>query len=183
MQRDTVALPPPPEAPAPAAGAPDPPIRFDDFYESEYRRVASVAYALTGSWAAAEDIAQEAFLVAHDRWEEVRDFDLPAAWVTKVASNQAVTWIRRRTSEVRALAKLRGRRQEHAELDAADDEFWVAVRRLPPNQATAITLHYLDDRPVAEIAEVLDCAPSTARVHLHRGRKALAVLLDLEVPA
>jgi RNA polymerase sigma-70 factor (ECF subfamily) len=54
---------------------------------------------------------------------------------------------------------------------------------LPPNQATAITLHYLDDRPVAEIAEVLDCAPSTARVHLHRGRKALAALLDLEVSA
>ncbi len=180
MQREITALPP---APAPADAAPGPPMRFDAFYESEYRRVVSVAFALTGSWAAAEDIAQEAFLVAHDRWEEVRDFDLPAAWVTKVASNQAVSWIRRRRSEVRALTRLRGRRTEHVELDAADEEFWAAVRRLPPNQSTAITLHYLDDRPVAEIAEVLDCAPSTARVHLHRGRKALAALLDLEVSA
>ncbi len=37
-----------------------------------------------------------------------------------------------------------------------------------------MVLHYLEDRSVAEIAEVLDTAESTVKVHLHRGRKALA---------
>lgn len=37
-----------------------------------------------------------------------------------------------------------------------------------------MALHYLEDRSIAEIAEVLDCRPSTVKVHLHRGRLALA---------
>lgn len=173
MQRidDSVALAP--------TGAP--PGGFEAFYEQEFRRVASIAFALTGSWPAAEDVAQEAFIVAHDRWDEISSLDMPGAWVTKVATNRAISWLRRRRSEVKAITTLRWRRHEYATLDTADHEFWAEVRKLPPNQAKAITLHYLDDRPVDEIAEILDCAPSTARVHLHRGRKALAASLDLEV--
>jgi DNA-directed RNA polymerase specialized sigma24 family protein len=39
------------------------PERFEQFYEREYHRVVGFAYALAGSWEAAEDAAQEAFLI------------------------------------------------------------------------------------------------------------------------
>lgn len=176
MQRidESVAAPPPTRVPE-SIGS------FDEFYEREYRRVVAITFALAGSWQAAEDAAQDAFIAAHHRWDELVGFDLPAAWVTRVASNNAISMLRRRKSELKAIASMRQWRHKPVELDSADHEFWAEVRRLPPNQATAITLFYLDDRPVAEIAEVLDCAPSTARVHLHRGRKTLAAALDLEV--
>ncbi len=45
-----------------------------------------------------------------------------------------------------------------------------------------MSLRYHDDRPIAEIADVLGCAEATVRVHLHRGRRALAASLDLERP-
>jgi predicted DNA-binding protein YlxM (UPF0122 family) len=51
---------------------------------------------------------------------------------------------------------------------AADDWIWEAVARLPGNQRAAIALHYLEDRSFEEIAAILDVAPATARVHLHR---------------
>ena len=57
---------------------------------------------------------------------------------------------------------------------AGDPVFWAAVRNLPDRQRHCVVLHYLEDRSVAEIAEVLDTAESTVKVHLHRGRKALA---------
>jgi RNA polymerase sigma-70 factor, ECF subfamily len=60
------------------------------------------------------------------------------------------------------------------DLPTTDHEFWDAVRGLPDRQAQAIALHYLEDRPVADIAEILGCAPATVKVHLHRGRRALA---------
>ena len=41
-----------------------------------------------------------------------------------------------------------------------------------------MALHYLEDRPVADIAEVLGIAENTVKVHLHRGRQALAATLD-----
>ena len=82
---------------------------------------------------------------------------------------------RRFLNEARAMARMAVRRQEPLPaLDAEDDEFWAEVRALPKRQAQAIALHYLEDRPVAEVADILDCSPSTAKVHLHKGRVRLA---------
>jgi DNA-directed RNA polymerase specialized sigma24 family protein len=52
-----------------------------------------------------------------------------------------------------------------------------AIRQLPGSQRAAIVLHYYEDRPTVEIASILGCSESTARVHLHHGRKRLAQLL------
>lgn len=62
-----------------------------------------------------------------------------------------------------------------------DDSFWAALRSLPDRQAQAVALHYLEDLPVSEIARVLDIAEGTVKVHLHRGRLALAELLRDEL--
>ena len=51
---------------------------------------------------------------------------------------------------------------------------------LPRRQAQAIALFYLDDRPVSEIARMLECSESTARTHLSRGRSALASRLGVD---
>lgn len=61
------------------------------------------------------------------------------------------------------------------------DRFWRAVRALPARQAQCIALRYLDDLGSASIARVLGCAESTVRVHLHRGRTALARTLALDI--
>ncbi len=58
------------------------------------------------------------------------------------------------------------------------DDFWALVRQLPPRQAAAVALHYLEDRPVTEVATILGCAEGTAKAHLHKGRAALARLLE-----
>jgi RNA polymerase sigma-70 factor (ECF subfamily) len=73
-------------------------------------------------------------------------------------------------------------RHDHVlpELPGEADEFWSAVRSLPKRQAQALALHYLEDRPVAEIAEILQCSPNTVKVHLHKGRAGLATRLGLD---
>jgi RNA polymerase sigma-70 factor, ECF subfamily len=154
---------------------------FESFYRREFRPMVALAFALCGSRLAAEDLAQEAMMVAHRRWAEVARLERPDAWVRRVVSNMAVSAYRKRASEARALARLAGRRQEVLPpLEPSDDEFWKSVRALPTRQAQALALHYLEDLAVAEIAEVLDCSPSTAKVHLFRGRKNLAAALGME---
>jgi RNA polymerase sigma-70 factor (ECF subfamily) len=56
------------------------------------------------------------------------------------------------------------------------------VRRLPPQQAKALLLRYVDDRTVAETATVLGCTEGTVRTHLHRARQALASALPEHAP-
>ncbi len=68
MARARSAVPRP--AVRPARGL-RPPREFDDFYRSEFPAVVGLAYALSGSRAGAEDLAQEAFLAAHSNWGRI----------------------------------------------------------------------------------------------------------------
>ena len=61
------------------------------------------------------------------------------------------------------------------------DEVLAAVRALPAQHRAAVVMHYFEDLPLAEVADVLGCAQATARVHLHRARLRLADLLHEEV--
>ncbi len=140
-----------------------------------------LAYALSGSRAAAEDLAQEAFLAAHRQWDKVGSYDKPQAWVRRVVANMSVSLFRRKMREAKALARMRGSEAYLPALPAEDEEFWRHVRALPKRQAQVIALHYLEDRSVADIAEVLDCAENTVKVHLHKGRARLAERLGLEL--
>jgi RNA polymerase sigma factor (sigma-70 family) len=151
---------------------------FESFYRREYRAVVGLAYALSGSRLAAEDIAQDAFLAAHRKWEKVGMYDRPEAWVRRVVSNLSVSAFRTKVREAGAIARLKPRDSYLPPLPVEDAHFWRAVRSLPKRQAQAIALHYLEDRPVAEIASILDCAESTVKVHLHKGRERLARKLD-----
>jgi RNA polymerase sigma-70 factor, ECF subfamily len=153
---------------------------FEQFYERELRSVVGLAYALSGSRSAAEDLAQDAFVAAHRNWGKISQYDKPEAWVRRVVANLSVSRFRKSISEARALARLNRDQHILPELPVEADEFWSAVRSLPRRQAQSLALHYLEDRPVNEIAEILECSPNTVKVHLHKGRAGLAARLGLD---
>ena len=154
---------------------------FDRFYAREFPRMVSIAYAVSGSRMAAEDLAQEAMIVAYRGWSEVGALERPGAWVRRVVLNRAASAYQRRRAEARALLRLAPLRGEPpAELSAESAEFWHEVRRLPRRQAQAVALFYMEEASVAEIAEVMGCTESTVKVHLHHGRLALAQRLKVE---
>ena len=173
----------------PPRRAPDPvPLAFEDLYRADWRPVVALGWTLTGDRSVAEELAQEAFLAAYRRWDAVGRMDQPGAWVRRAVANRSVDHHRRtRVAAVGAdrLASAERVRQQQGgtsggAIDGLGDEvFWAAVRALPERQAQCVALHYLEDRAVDEIAAVLDCRPATVRVHLHRGRQALARSLGL----
>jgi RNA polymerase sigma-70 factor (ECF subfamily) len=146
---------------------------FDAFYRREYPRLVVLARVLAGP-AVADDVAQEAMLVAFRKWDEVQLLQSPAGWVRAVCLHKAVSLVRRRAVEQRVLRSLGSFRSEHAVALEQDERFWREVRRLPLRQAQAVALHYALDLGVAEIAETLGCAEGTVKSHLSRGRVALA---------
>ena len=150
---------------------------FEAFFAAEYRRVVGLAFVLCGRRGLAEELAQDAFVKAYQHWSRVSTYDEPGAWVRRVVANLATSSFRRGVREARALTRLAARRPAPDELPLDDPDFWSAVRGLPKRQAQCVALHYLEDRPTAEIAAVLDISEPTVRVHLHRGRLALATTL------
>jgi RNA polymerase sigma-70 factor (ECF subfamily) len=151
---------------------------FDAFYLAELPRLTRLARGLCGA-ALAEDVAQEAMMVAYRRWAHVSALERPDLWVRRTCANLAVSQFRRRIVELRALARLGSRRELPAMTDDSE-AFWTAVRRLPTRQSQVAALRFVYVMPIADIAGVLDCTPGTVKQHLSRARHALATELGLD---
>lgn len=155
-----------------------PPLDFEAFYRSHYPSVVRLAYSLCGSMPVAEELAQEAFVAAHGRWRRVVGFDRPDLWVRRVVINRSISFRRREASERKAFARIRIQDEHAAEPFLADEVVWQALRQLSPRQAEVLALFYVEDQPMAAVAEILGLGPETVKTHLKRGRAALAARLD-----
>ena len=165
---------------------------YETVFRAEHDAIVRTAYLVTGDRETAREVAQDAFAELHRHWRKVRGYDKPGAWLRRVAIRRAVRVRRARRPWVEAevLAGLPGpvapASPGAADIDA---ELLASLRRLSPAQRAAIVLHYFEDLPVTEVAELLGCKPATASVHLHRARVRLAELLgereeevDADVP-
>jgi RNA polymerase sigma-70 factor (ECF subfamily) len=157
---------------------------FDAFFHREYRRLVALGVALSGDRQRGEELAQDALLAAHRRWDDLAAYDSPGTWARRVLVNRARSSWRRRRVEAAALERFarldQPRRADDPEHGVDVDRFWSEVRRLPRRQAQCVALRYVDELSVDEISEVLGCGAATVRVHLHRGRTELAKRLNVE---
>src|SRR5262245_59672259 len=87
-----------------------PPSEFGELYAAHFQRLAVQLYAYLGDAEEAQDLTQEAFCRALDRWERIRAYEDPSAWVRRVAWNLATSVLRRRTTALRYLSR---QREEH----------------------------------------------------------------------
>lgn len=150
---------------------------FDEFYRGTCHRVLRYGYALTGDLTEAQDVVQEAYIRAWQRWHRLAAYDQTEAWVRLVVARLATdNWRRRRNRR----AALRRAGPPYAVAPPSDDTVLLvgALRRLPAAQRQAVALHYLCDMSVAEIAAETGAAIGTVKSWLSRGRTGLAAVLD-----
>jgi RNA polymerase sigma-70 factor, ECF subfamily len=153
---------------------------FDEFYADAAARLIRHGYALTGDMAEAQDIAQEAFARAWQRWAAVRECDSPEAWVRRVATNLAASrWRRIRVARAAAWhpADL-----QVPEVSTDLVALVIGLRTLAERQRTVLVLHYMCDLTVDQIAAELGCPPGSVKSWLSRGRTALAEAVRVVEP-
>jgi RNA polymerase sigma-70 factor, ECF subfamily len=149
---------------------------FEEFYTATVGRLLGAMYPVTGDLHEAEEIVQEAFARASTRWSRLRNYDVPEAWVRRVAMNLAADRGRRLQRQARALL----RAGPPPVVPSASVEAMAlaeALRALPMHQRQAIVLHHLVDLPVEEVAATLGTRPGTVKSWLARGRRTLAARL------
>jgi RNA polymerase sigma factor (sigma-70 family) len=163
------------------------PDDFGEFYEASYCRVVALVAAMVGDRHQAEDIAQEAFARALARWPRIASYDLPEAWVRRVALRLTIDAGRRMrraaSMSVRLAAGQRGMRDPRDPLAAT--ALSVALMRLPLPQRQVLVLYYLADLPVEHIARDCGISVGTVRNRLAAARDRLERELkesDQEVP-
>ena len=147
---------------------------FDSMFAAEYAPVLRTVFLICHDNHLAQDITQEAFVELLRHWDKVSRYERPGAWVRRVAIRKLFKAMRRDVRRREAEVAFEAPRT----LEPADIDVLRAVRNLPLRQRTAVVLYYFEDRPLDEVAEVLECSTSTAAVHVHRARAKLGGLLQ-----
>lgn len=152
---------------------------FDAFYRDTVRRVIHLVYASTGDLTVAQDSTQEAYSRAWQQWSTVSGYDDPLAWVRTVARRLAISAWRRQQSQERAYLR------HGAATDTGpptEDRVAVvaALRTLSEPVREAVTMHYIGDLSIDQIAHETDTPAGTIKARLHRGRAQLAQALRPE---
>lgn len=149
---------------------------FEAVFREDYPSAVRAVTWIVGDVEQAREIAQDAFALLLVRWRRAVRYDRPGAWARRVAIRDAVRAAGRRRRVIDAEAVWE-RTRSPADRRSIDIDLARAVLELTPMQRACVVLHYLEDRPVAEVARLLSCSEGSVKTHLHRGRTRLAVLL------
>lgn len=139
-----------------------------------------------------EDIVQNIFIKIFHKLDQFKFQSSFSSWLYRVAYNSTHDHLRRLGSYQSALSKEAKLDPEYVDQSIDDDglqkgldhEFCETLDRLiktlPKTTVIAIRCYYWLDRPLAEIAEILDTKENNVKSILHRARKTLMSLLENE---
>jgi RNA polymerase sigma-70 factor (ECF subfamily) len=167
-------------APALAAGDHD---AWDRLVVQETPAVFRTCYRILGRIEEAEDAAQETFLAAYRGIGSFRGDNVPRAWLTRIATRES--W--RRAARSRRLPQVSTSLADDVSEQVADDsdplgetlsaeqreQVRQAVARLPEPYREVVTLRFMGELSIADIAVVTARPEGTIKAQLHRGLERL----------
>ncbi len=152
---------------------------FERLMRESYRLVYQVAYAVLRNEADAEEVAQDTFLVAHRKFDNLRDEDKFRPWVARASWRLALNYRRGATRAMgRDGAWVAGQAAtETPETQALEREFEVRVRErvelLPDKLKAVVLLIGVEEMDVRTAAGILGIPEGTVRSRLHLARRQL----------
>ncbi len=152
------------------------------FVSENMRRVFLLIYRIVGDVSDAQDLTQETFIKALQRQDQLKDLDKAAHWLSRIASNTAIDFLRR------------AGRVSFTELDEMPEPVAVSALESPEQmvlrterreylqsgldilterERTALLLRDVEDLPAEEVAARLQCSKATVRSHIANARVKL----------
>jgi RNA polymerase sigma-70 factor, ECF subfamily len=146
---------------------------MEALFRAHWGRAHRAAFLIVHDAAAAEDIAQEAFLAAIralDRFDRRRPF---GPWLHRIVANRAIDWSRARSLRREVAESHEGEAPPERPVTWSD-EVVAALAALDPDQRAAVVLRHLLEYTPGEISELLEIPRGTVNSRLRRALDRLA---------
>jgi RNA polymerase sigma-70 factor (ECF subfamily) len=149
--------------------------RQNRFVSEHLRRIFVQIYRIVGNVADAQDLTQEAFIKALQHQEQLKDEQKAAHWLSRIATNTAIDFIRRNSRatfcEIEEAPESHAESQEQALLRSEHRGYLEdGLRLLSPRERAALILRDVEGLPAEEVAKRLDCSKATVRSHIANAR-------------
>lgn len=161
--------------------------RQNRFVSSNLRRIFVQIYRIVGNVADAQDLTQEAFIKALQRQEQLKDEQKAAHWLSRIATNTAIDFLRRsgRVSycEIDAAPESHDESPEQILLRSEQREYLEdGLRLLTARERAALMLRDVEGLPAEEVARMLNCSKATVRSHIANARTKLRTYMQKRKP-
>jgi len=148
------------------------------FISDNLRRVFLLIYRIVGNVADAQDLTQEAFIKALQRQDQLKDIDKAAHWLSRIASNTAIDFLRRNGKvnfcEIDSLIEPLTEPSESPEQVILRSENRAYLEQgltmLTERERTALLLRDVEGLAAEEVASHMNCSKATVRSHIANAR-------------
>ncbi|MBN1349595.1 sigma-70 family RNA polymerase sigma factor [candidate division KSB1 bacterium] len=160
---------------------------FGKLVKKNQERILFLAYDLVGDQEEAKDLAQESFIRAFEKLPLFEERSQFSTWLYRITVNLAKDYHRRKnrrsiesldeSMQIADPATFSPDSQDPLEGNSISEHLEEALDKLSIKQRTATVLRYFHQKSSREIAEIMGCAESTARIHVFRGVANLKKIL------
>lgn len=166
------------------------PVAFEAFYREHVALVMRFVARRVADPYTAADLTAEVFLAVIGSAHTYRPSSgSPAAWLYGIARHVIAADRRRAAHQLQAATRIAGRRllddddiarlEERIDAERPGRAAWQALAGLPERERAVLELVAIDGLPLTDAAAALGIRPGTARVRLHRARRAAREALRL----
>jgi RNA polymerase sigma-70 factor (ECF subfamily) len=161
---------------------------LQQFVEEHQSMIYNVCFRLLGNQQDAEDIAQDVFVKAYEKYGLFKGESRVSTWLYRIAVNLSLNLLKRRKrvrwmtldfekEDTEALPIHEPRSVEQPDLELEQSELGLtlqeAIQSLPEKQKTAFILHKLEGLSHQQISEILDISISSVEARIHRAKQSL----------
>lgn len=151
---------------------------YEQLYKLHVGRIFALCARLCNDRDMAEDLTQEAFVLAWQKLPGFRGDSAFGSWLYRIATNRALSYLRKQTPFKNSLDidKADNRIQEDGVSENMELE--KAISLLPDGARTVFVLYSLEGYTHGEISKTLKIAIGSSKAQLHRARQLLKKQLD-----
>ncbi len=153
--------------------------RFNQIYDQYVDKIYRFIYLKVNSEDMAKDLTSEAFIKTWQSLTVGQEIQNPQAFIYRVARNLVIDYYRQKPhlpvslSSCSEMSDPSSNIEKQFQFNSDIEKIKVVLANLKDEHREAVTLYYIDDLPVSEIAEILNKKEGTVRVLVHRGIKEL----------
>jgi RNA polymerase sigma-70 factor (ECF subfamily) len=159
---------------------------FDELASRYRAAVVRTAQAIVGR-EDAEDVAQDALLLAFKALPSIDEPSKFAAWLSAITRHRAFRFSKRELSQQNRKVELDEFLIEQVQSivtpafgeSEGDEELRTALENIPADYALVLRLRFLDEMPLKRIAAFLGAPLSTVKWRIHRGKQLLRAQVEL----
>ncbi len=157
---------------------------FSYFVETYQDMAITIAYQICGNMQDAEDVVQESFVKAYRNLHGFRSDSKFSTWLYRIVYNTSITltkskmWTAHRETDIENASHLSSNQVE-INIENIEQKEMVGeiLQKMPNGDALLLTLYYMEDNPVKDIAKITGLNETNVKVKLFRARKLFKEML------